>query len=75
MRTTADLDADVLMAAKEIARQRGVSLRKVLSELARQAMTRGAEGANRDGIPLFPVRADSGAVTLALVNQLRDEAE
>ncbi len=63
------------MAAKEIARQRGVSIGRVLSELAREAMTHGTEGGNRDGIPLFPVRADSGPVTLALVNQLRDEGE
>ncbi len=74
MRTTVDLDADVLMVAKEMARQRGVSLGRMLSELARQAMTRGAEGGSRDGVPLFPVRPDSGAVTLAIVNQLRDEA-
>lgn len=73
MRTTLDLDEDILMAAKEIARQRGVSIGKVLSELARQAMVRGAPGTTKNGVPLFPVQPDTGVVTLELVNQLRDE--
>jgi hypothetical protein len=73
MRTTVDLEDDILMAAKEIARQRGVTLGKVLSDLARQAMTRQPAGSTRDGVPLFPVQADAGVVTLELVNQLRDE--
>ncbi len=61
------------MAAKEIARRRGVSIGRALSDLARQAMMRPAEETTRDGIPLFPVREDSGPVTLALINQLRDD--
>ncbi len=75
MRTTVDLDNDVLMAAKEIARQRGVTIGKVLSDLARQAMTRQGEGKTRNGVPLFPIQPDAGPVTLAIVNQLRDEDE
>ena len=42
MRTTIDIERDVLLAAKEIARQRGVTTGKVISDLARQAMTRSA---------------------------------
>ena len=37
MRTTLDLDEDVLQAAKEIAAARGMTAGKVLSELARRA--------------------------------------
>jgi hypothetical protein len=73
MRTTLDVEEDVLLAAKEIARQRGVTVGKVLSDLARQAMTRQAAGATRHGLPLFPLQPDAGVVTLELVNQLRDE--
>jgi hypothetical protein len=73
MRTTLDLEEDVLLAAKEIARQRGVTVGKVISDLARQAMTRQSAGSTRNGIPLFPVREDAGVVTLELVNKLRDE--
>lgn len=74
MRTTVDLEEDVLLAAKEIARRRGVTMGKVLSDLARQALTRHAASAVRNGVPLFPVQPDAGVVTLELVNQLRDEA-
>ena len=74
MRTTIDLEEDVLLAAKEIARLRGVSLGKVVSELTRQALSRQASTEARSGVPLFPVHAGAGVVTLELVNQLRDEA-
>jgi hypothetical protein len=73
MRTTVDLEDYILMAAKEIARQRGVTIGKVLSDLARQAMTRQPVGEERDGVPLFPVQPNAGVVTLEMVNQLRDE--
>ena len=73
MRTTIDIEFDILLAAKEIARQRGVTIGKVISDLARQAMTRPAAVTTRAGIPLFPVQADAGPITLELVNQLRDE--
>ena len=75
MRTTLDLEDDVLLAAKEIAKQRGVTIGKVLSALARQALTRQITSASRQGLPLFPVQPDAGVVTLELVNRLRDEAQ
>ncbi len=71
MRTTLDVDEDVLLAAKELARRRGVTVGKVLSDLARQALTRDLAGVTtRNGLPLFPVRADAGVVTTELVNRL-----
>ena len=73
MRTTLDIEDDVLLAAKEIARRRGTSMGKVLSDLARQALIEQPTGQTRDGVPLFPVRPDAELVTLELVNQLRDE--
>ena len=73
MRTTLDLEEDILSAAKEIARQRGITVGKALSDLARQALTRQVSGATRDGLPLFPIQPDAGVVTLELVNHLRDE--
>ena len=73
MRTTVDLEEDVLRAAKEIACQRGVSIGKVLSDLARQALAPAAPASVRNGIPLFPVQRDAQIVTLELVNQLREE--
>ena len=73
MRTTLDVDEDVLLAAKEFARGRRVSVGKVLSDLAREAMTRQPATATRGDVPLFPVQPQAGVVTLELVNQLRDE--
>ena len=58
---------------KEIARQRGATISKVLSDLAQRAATRQANGETRHGVPLFPVQPDARPVTLELVNQLRDE--
>jgi hypothetical protein len=73
MRTTLDIDQDILLAAKEIAKQRGVSMGKVLSELARQALTQQVAPATRNGVPLFPRQQGADVVTLELVNRLRDE--
>ena len=73
MRTTVDLDEDVLMAAKELARQQGLPVGKIVSDLVRQALTRRPAGVTRQGSPLFPVQPKAGVVTQELVNQLRDD--
>jgi len=73
MRTTIDLEEDVLLAAKEIARQRGNTVGQVLSDLARQTLTRRAPVSKKHGLPLFPVQPHAGVVTPELVNRLRDE--
>jgi hypothetical protein len=73
MRTTLDVEDDVLLAAKEMARQQRLSIGKVLSKLARQALTQQRAGGTRDGVPLFPVQKNAGVATLELVNRLRDE--
>lgn len=74
VRTTVDIEDDVLLATRELARQQGLSMGKVLSDLARQALTRSAPMDTRDGVPLFPIVREGGVVTLELVNRLRDEA-
>jgi hypothetical protein len=73
MRTTVDLEEDVLLAAKEIARRRGDTLGRVLSDLARQTLTRRTSVSTKHGLPLFPVQPNAGVVTLELVNHLREE--
>ena len=75
MRTTLTIDDDVLDAAKQVAAARGVSIGEMMSELARRGLG-GATGAptiTRNGIRLFPVRPDSGAVTPDIVSALLDE--
>ncbi len=75
VRTTLDIDDEVLRAAKELAAQHGVTAGKMLSELARQALRpAGVQVEKRNGVPLLPSRAEARPVTLAAVNELRDEA-
>ena len=72
MRTTLDIDDDVLQAAKEIASSRGTTAGKVLSALARRALTSGRAPRIKNGVPLLPRRPGGQKATLALVNRLRD---
>lgn len=74
MRTTLDIDEDVLLAAKKLAQQRGIPAGRVLSELARKGLQRKSASRTRNGVPLFPTQPGTAVVTLELVNRLRDEA-
>ena len=75
MRTTLDIDTDVLSATKELARQKHVGVGKVVSELLRQALT-GNMGlhapptASTTGFEPFPSRGV--VVSNELINRLRD---
>ena len=74
MRTTLDIDEDILQAAKELGEFRGQSAGKVLSDLARKALTPTAPAPKvRNGVPLLPHRPGGRIVTMKLVNELRDE--
>ena len=74
MRTTLDLDPDVLQAAKELAAARGTTAGKVFSELARKGLESPKAGRVRNGVPLLPRRpAGMPRPTMKLVNDLRDE--
>ena len=73
MRTTLNIDDDVLQAAKELAAVRGLTAGRVLSDLARTALAPDRPARMRNGVPLLPPRP-SGAPrpTMKLVNDLRD---
>jgi hypothetical protein len=75
MRTTLDIDDDVLQAAKELASVHGKTAGQMLSELARRGLTPATPARIRNGVPLMP-RRSSGQLkpTMKLVNELRDEA-
>jgi len=74
MRTTLDIDEDVLETAKELAARRGTTAGRVLSDLARSAlMPRARTPRKRNGVPILPPRKRAGLVTLEAVNRLRDE--
>jgi hypothetical protein len=74
MRTTLEIDDDVLLAAKEIGDVQGLPAGKVISNLARKGLSAPKRPAKtRNGVPLLP-RQSSGArkPTMKLVNELRD---
>jgi hypothetical protein len=73
MRTTLAIGDDVLVAAKAIAQERGMTLGDVVTELARRSLQRPASQSSRNGIPLLPLRKPDALVTLETVNALRDE--
>lgn len=74
MRTTLEIDDDVLQAAKELAACRGTTAGQVLSDLARKALEPAGRSRVRNGVPVLP-RRPSGAPrpTMKQVNDLRDE--
>jgi len=81
MRTTLDLDDDLLLAAKELARQQNLSAGKIVSQLLRRALAGQAESAlpirkkaaraasTVTGFRPFPA---GHVVTNETVNRLRD---
>jgi hypothetical protein len=75
VRTTLDIEDDVLQTVKELAENRGSTAGKVLSDLARQALAPRRVAKTRNGVPLIPRRpAGSKLPTLRVVNRLRDES-
>jgi hypothetical protein len=73
MRTTIDLDAEILAAAKKLAAAQSQSIGKIVSELARAGLE---ARANRDhgsssGFPVFKVH--KGAAPIALEDVKRDD--
>jgi hypothetical protein len=82
MRTTLDIDDDVLQAAKELAAAERKTAGKVLSDLARKALMTSTEAAGaggpagsvlKNGWYVLPHRG--GIVTKELVDRLMEEAD
>lgn len=74
MRTTLDIDEDVLRAAKSIARAQESSLGRVVSELARKGLAPGASASNR-GFPVFRVAPNAPPITEDMVRRAQVEGE
>lgn len=73
MRTTLDIDEDVLETAKELAARRGTTAGRIISDLVRRALAPRDRSRLRNGVPLLPPRRQAGLVTPDVVNRLRDE--
>ena len=76
MRTTLDIDDDVLRAARDLARRERKTAGRVISELARRALAappagRAKEGKSLHGFRPFPSRG--GIVTNEVIDRLRED--
>jgi hypothetical protein len=72
MRTTLDLDADVIAAARELAASQRRSLGSVISELARRGLTPAKVDSDGD-LPVIRVPAGSAPITAEMVRRALDE--
>ena len=72
MRTTLELDDDLILLGKRMAEQRETTLGRVLSDLVRQALVPKDSPRVKNGVPLFRMKAGAKKPSLDLVNQLRD---
>lgn len=74
VRTTVNLDDDVLAAARALAAAERRSLGAVVSELIRRGLVpRGDRLGEEDGFPVFSVARDAPAITPEMVDAGLDE--
>jgi hypothetical protein len=73
MRTTLDIEDDVLQAAKELARQEGTTAGRVISSLARKALSSPATKkiTMRNGVPVLPARDE--IITMEKIQAMMDQ--
>ena len=77
MRTTLDIEDDVLQAVKELARREGGTSGKVISALVRQALSGPSEKKSKafvykNGVPVLPHR-DGEIITLEHIQSIMDK--
>jgi hypothetical protein len=73
MRTTLDLDQDILDTARALAAASNKAMGKVVSELARRGLEKSPrKWKSRQGVPVLPKRPGA-RVTNDFINRLREE--
>ena len=72
MRTTIDLDDDLVLIAKELALRRGMTMGQIVSDMFRRALEPSTSARVRNGVPLFIPNKGAAQSSMALVNRLRD---
>ena len=78
MRTTLDIEDDVLFAAKDLARRQRKTAGQVISELARKGLVGAAQPAAREPKAIYglrPLPGEGRIVSNELVNKLREDGE
>ena len=72
MRTTLNLDSEVLRVMKDLAEVRGVSLGRAVSDLLREALKPKMPVQSRERFPTLPVTSGARAGTLELIDELME---
>ena len=78
MRTTLDIEEDVLFAAKDLARREKKTAGQVISELARKGLTGAAASSAREPKAIYgfrPFPKEGRIVSNELINKLREDGE
>jgi hypothetical protein len=76
MRTTIDLDEDILRTAKQLARENEQSLGRVISDLAKRGLEPAkATQRKRNGIPVFDRMPGAKPVTSEIVKGLLESED
>ncbi len=76
MRTTLDIDDEILLTVKQIAQQRKITAGSVVSSLLRESLQPKSFAIDyQDGVPILPRRPNAPVVTTELVNRLLNENE
>ncbi len=73
MRTTLDLDDNLVQIARELAQQKKLTIGRVISDLALGSLEPKSSAKMRNGVPLFTPRPGARKPSLKLVNELRDQ--
>jgi hypothetical protein len=73
MRTTIDIDDELLTAIKQIAAAEGATMGTVLSRLVRKGLEPPPRKYKiRNGVPVIPAEPGEPPLTMEMVNALRD---
>ena len=76
MKTTLDIDDEILLTVNEIAHQKKTTAGNVVSSLLRESLQpKSFKVEYRNGVALLPRRPNGPIVIAELVNRLRDEDE
>ena len=73
VRTTLEIDDDLVQVARQLAQQRQTTMGQVISQLVRKAIGPKSAPGVRNGVPLFDMKPGARKPNMALVSQLRDE--
>jgi uncharacterized protein (DUF885 family) len=73
MRTTLEIDDDLVQVARQLAQQHKATMGQVISQLVRKAIEPKSVPRLRNGVLLFNPTPSARKPGMALVNRLRDE--